>query len=69
MDDLLVELFLRLHNNDPSKIVIDIDVTDDPIHGNQEGKFYHGYNRSYCYTPSYIFCGCHLLGHWLRVSS
>ena len=46
--------------------MIDIDITDDPLHGNQEGRFYHGYYGGYCYTPSYIFCGRHLLGCRLR---
>lgn len=66
MERLLVDLFLRFHKKNPKKIVLDIDVTDDPVHGNQEGKFYHGYYRKYCYAPSYIFCGRHLLGCRLR---
>lgn len=66
MDRLVVELFMRFHKKRPKKIVLDIDVTDDPLHGNQEGKFYHGYYREYCYAPSYIFCGRHLLGCRLR---
>ena len=66
MDRLLVDLFLRFHKRNPRKIVLDIDVTDDPLHGNQEGKFYHGYYGGYCYAPSYIFCGRHLLGCRLR---
>ncbi len=61
-----VELFRRFHGKAPRKIVLDIDVTDDPVHGNQEGKFYHGYYGGYCYAPSYIFCGRHLLGCQLR---
>ena len=66
MDNVLVELFLRFHKANPKKIVLDIDITDDPLHGNQEGRFYHGYYRKYCYAPSYIFCGRHLLGCRLR---
>ncbi len=66
MERLLVDLFLRFHKQNPKKIVLDIDVTDDPVHGNQEGKFYHGYYRKYCYAPSYVFCGRHLLGCRLR---
>ena len=69
MDRLLVELFLRFHKKRPKKIVIDIDVTDDPLHGNQEGKAYHSYYGGYCYAPSYIFCGRHLLGCRLRKSN
>ena len=66
MDTLCVELFMRFHGKAPTKIVLDIDVTDDPVHGNQEGRFYHGYYTKYCYAPSYIFCGRHLLGCRLR---
>ena len=66
IDRLLVDLFLRFHKKRPKKIVLDIDITDDPLHGDQEGKFYHGYYRKYCYAPSYIFCGRHLLGCRLR---
>ena len=66
MDSVLVELFMRFCGKAPKKIVLDIDVTDDPVHGNQEGRFYHGYYGGYCYAPSYIFCGRHLLGCRLR---
>lgn len=66
MDRLCVELFMRFHKKRPKRIVLDIDVTDDPVHGKQEGRFYHGYYREYCYAPSYIFCGRHLLGCRLR---
>ncbi len=66
MDDLLVDLFLEAYGNPPEEIILDIDATDDLIHGNQEGKFFHGYYRSYCYLPLYIFCGEHLLCARLR---
>jgi len=66
VDRLLVDLFLRFHKQNPKKIILDIDITDDPLHGKQEGRFYHGYYREYCYAPSYIFCGRHLLGCRLR---
>ena len=66
IDRLLVDMFIRFHKKRPKKIVIDIDITDDPLHGNQEGRFYHGYYGGYCYAPSYIFCGRHLLGCRLR---
>ena len=69
IDDLLVELFLRFHRKTPRMLVIDIDITDDPLHGNQEGRFYHGYYKGYCYAPSYIFCGRHLLGCRLRAAN
>ena len=68
MDRLLLELFMKFHKKRPKKIALDIDVTDDPLHGNQEGKFYHGYYKGYCYAPSHIFCGRHLLGCRLRES-
>ena len=66
MDDLLVELFLEAHDTAPAEIILDVDATDDPLHGNQEGRFFHGYYRSYCYLPLYIFCGEHLLCARLR---
>ncbi len=54
---LFVELFLDAHKRPPKEIVLDLDATDDPIHGNQEGRFFHGYYDGYCYLPLYIFCG------------
>ena len=66
MDRLVVDLFMRFHRKRPKEIVLDIDITDDPLHGNQEGRFYHGCYGGYCYAPSYIFCGRHLLGCRLR---
>ena len=50
----------------PEEIVLDLDATDDPLHGNQEGRFFHGYYGHYCYLPLYIFCGDHLLCARLR---
>jgi hypothetical protein len=66
MDDLLVDLFLEAHGSPPEEIILDVDATDDPLHGDQEGRFFHGYYRSYCYLPLYIFCGEHLLCARLR---
>jgi Transposase DDE domain group 1 len=66
MDELLVELFLQAHERAPAEIVLDVDATDDPLHGDQEGRFFHGYYRQYCYLPLYIFCGEHLLCARLR---
>ena len=66
MDDLLVDLFLEAHDRAPEEIILDVDATDDPLHGHQEGRFFHGYYRSYCYLPLYIFCGEHLLCARLR---
>jgi hypothetical protein len=63
---LLVDLFLEAHEKAPSEIILDLDATDDPVHGNQEGRFFHGYYDCYCYLPLYIFCGRHLLAARLR---
>ena len=60
-DDLLVDLFLDMHETLPERIVLDVDATDDQLHGQQEGRFYHGYYRHYCYLPLYITCGEHVL--------
>jgi hypothetical protein len=69
VDELLVEVFLEAHPVPPPQIVLDIDTTDMALHGNQEGKFYHGYYKHYCYLPLYIFCGDHVLCARLRPSS
>jgi len=61
-----VDLFLEGYASPPEEIVLDVDATDDPLHGHQEGRFFHGYYRSYCYLPLYIFCGEHLLCARLR---
>ena len=58
--------FLDGHKRAPKEIVLDLDATDDTIHGEQEGRFFHGYYDSYCYLPLYIFCGRFLLGAKLR---
>jgi hypothetical protein len=68
MDRLLVELFLEGHDQPPEQVVLDLDATDDPIHGNQEGRFFHGYYREYCYLPLYIICGEFVLCARLRSS-
>jgi hypothetical protein len=64
-----VKAFLRLNPEPPEEIVLDLDATDDPIHGHQSGRFFHGYYDSYCYLPLYIFCGEHLLLAKLRPSN
>jgi Transposase DDE domain group 1 len=69
IDDLLVDIFLEAHAEAPAQIVLDLDDTDDPVHGNQENRFFHGYYREYCYLPLYIFCGEHLLSARLRPSN
>src|SRR5438094_2178844 len=58
---LLVDLFLEAHARPPRQIILDLDATDDPLHGEQEGRFFHGYYDCYCYLPLYVFCGRHLL--------
>lgn len=66
VERLLVTLFLQAHPRAPERIVLDLDATDDPVHGHQLGRFFHGYYREYCYLPLYIFCGDHLLCARLR---
>ncbi len=61
MDRLLVDLFMESYDSAPEEIWLDLDATDDPVHGQQEFRFYHGYYDAYCYLPLYIFCGEHLL--------
>jgi hypothetical protein len=61
VDALLVELFLEAQQRAPREIVLDLDNTDIPLHGGQEGRFFHGHYDEYCYLPLYIFCGRHLL--------
>jgi hypothetical protein len=68
IDDLLVEVFLEAHTAAPEQIVLDIDATDLAIHGEQEGRFYHGYYDHYCYLPLYVFAGEHVLCARLRPS-
>jgi hypothetical protein len=65
---LLVTLFLEAHARPPRQIIPDLDATDDPLHGHQEGRFFHGYYDCYCYLPLYVFCGRHLLAAKLRPS-
>ncbi len=69
VDRMLVEVFLEAHEQPAAEIVVDLDATDDPVHGNQEGRFFHAYYGHYCYLPLYIFCGEHLLGARLRRSN
>ena len=66
VERLFVTLFLQAHSRPPERIVLDLDATDDPIHGHQLGRFFHGYYKNYCYLPLYIFCGDHLLCARLR---
>ncbi len=66
LDELLVELFMESRVEPPRELWLDLDATDDPLHGAQEGRFFHGYYRCYCYLPLYVFCGDHLLRARLR---
>ncbi len=69
IERLFVDLFLEAHRSMPRQIVLDLDATDDPLHGHQEGRFFHGYYDGYCYLPLYVFCGRHLLAAKLRRSN
>ena len=66
IDELMVAIFIESYQTAPSQIVLDIDATDDPLHGHQQGRYFHGYYAEYCYLPLYIFCGEHLLCARLR---
>ncbi len=68
VDELLVAIFLESQTKAPEQIILDVDTTDLPLHGKQEGRFFHGYYDSYCYLPLYIFCGEHVLCARLRQS-
>ena len=69
IETLFVDLFLDAHKKAPAQITLDLDATDDPLHGHQEGRFFHGYYDCYCYLPLYVFCGRHLLAAKLRRSN
>jgi hypothetical protein len=69
IEALFVDLFLEAHAKAPRQIILDLDATDDPLHGHQEGRFFHGYYDCYCYLPLYVFCGRHLLAARLRRSN
>jgi Transposase DDE domain group 1 len=69
IERLFIDLFLEAHRVPPRQIVLDLDATDDPLHGHQEGRFFHGYYDCYCYLPLYVFCGSQLLAAKLRRSN
>lgn len=69
IEALFVDLFLDAHRKPPAQITLDLDATDDPLHGHQEGRFFHGYYDCFCYLPLYVFCGRHLLAAKLRRSN
>src|SRR5277367_1381197 len=66
IDELMVKVFLESYENAPTEIILDVDATDLPLHGKQEGRFFHGYYDSYCYLPLYVFCGEQILCARLR---
>jgi hypothetical protein len=65
-EGFFIDVFLQAYRRAPRRIVLDLDATDDPLHGKQEGRFFHGYYMNYCYLPLYIFCGEYLLCAKLR---
>jgi hypothetical protein len=69
VDRFFVARFVESFDTPPRQIILDVDATDDPLHGQQEGRFFHGYYKSYCYLPLYIFAGTHLLCARLRRSN
>jgi len=68
MAEVFVEQFIASHASPPEEIVLDFDATDDPVHGDQQGRFFHGYYDAYCFLPLYVFCGNQLLVSYLRPS-
>jgi Transposase DDE domain group 1 len=69
LERVFVDVFLDAPAGPPKQIILDLDATDDPLHGHQEGRFFHGYYDCYCYLPLYVFCGRHLLAAKLRQSN
>ncbi len=69
VEEFFATTFLNSHDKAPKEIVLDFDATDDPLHGDQEGRFFHGYYGNYCYLPLYVFCGDHVLVSKLRASN
>lgn len=67
--ELLFEQFVKAHDKPPRRLILDFDATDTPLHGDQEGRFFHGYYDHYCFLPLYVFCGRHLLVSYLRRSN
>jgi len=69
IDQFFVDVFTKTHRKAPAEIVLDLDATDDPLHGHQQGRFFHGYYNCYCYLPLYVFCGDHLLYAKLKTAN
>jgi len=69
MHEVLVEQFITSYDRPPKRLILDVDATDDAVHGMQEGRFFHGYYDHYCFLPLYVFCGERLLVSYLRKSN
>lgn len=69
VNELLVEQFIASHAKAPAVLILDFDATDTPVHGRQEGRFFHGYYDCHCFLPLYVFCGDRLLTAYLRPSN
>src|SRR4029079_16969825 len=66
--EVFVDQFIAAPPAPPAEVVLDFDATDDPVHGRQENRFFHGYYDGYCFLPLYVFCGDHLLVAYLRAA-
>ena len=69
LNQVLFDQFIAAHDQAPRRLILDFDATDTPLHGEQEGRFFHGYYDHYCFLPLYVFCGRHLLVSYLRQSN
>ncbi len=69
LHEVLLDQFVASFKRAPKKLILDFDATDDPVHGEQDGRFFHGYYRHYCFLPLYVFCGHQLLVSYLRPSN
>ncbi|MFO7822090.1 MAG: IS1380 family transposase [Lentisphaeria bacterium] len=69
LNALMVETFIKSFSKTPEELILDFDATDDPVHGMQDGRFFHGYYDHYCFLPLYVFCGSQLLVAYLRPSN
>jgi hypothetical protein len=68
LSEVLLDQFVGSFKRPPKQLILDFDATDDPVHGDQEGRFFHGFYRHYCFLPLYVFCGDQLLVSYLRPS-
>jgi hypothetical protein len=68
MHEVLIEQFIASFDEPPRRLILDVDATDDAVHGQQDGRFFHGYYDHYCFLPLYVFCGEQLLVSYLRPS-